>query len=282
MSPRSSQLRRIEPLDPAVSTVSETSPECGEPAMDGLSWRERHTDGAAKGSVMSGHPAYAGLGPPRPGLEPGVSVEECRSGCRSGHWIPLVRALVIRRGRDAVARRRTAAAVGRARGRRRGIGRGRRLFPRPSLRAPSSPRRSRCWRRSARAPAGSRSAPPSSTCATRTRSTWPRTPARPTSSRGGGLQLGISRGSPEQVIDGWRYFGYQPAEGRTTPTWPASMRRCSSICCAARASPQPNPRPMFPNPPGLLRLEPHSAGCASASGGAPAPATADLGGASRA
>src|ERR1051325_10119725 len=24
------------------------------------------------------------------------------------------------------------------------------------------------------------------------------------------LQLGISRGSPEQVIDGWRYFGYQP------------------------------------------------------------------------
>src|SRR6202041_2536530 len=30
---------------------------------------------------------------------------------------------------------------------------------------------------------------------------------------GGRLQLGISRGSPEQVIDGWRYFGYQPAEG---------------------------------------------------------------------
>ena len=32
---------------------------------------------------------------------------------------------------------------------------------------------------------------------------------------GGRLQLGISRGSPEQVIDGWRYFGYQPAEGET-------------------------------------------------------------------
>src|SRR5450755_3023729 len=29
------------------------------------------------------------------------------------------------------------------------------------------------------------------------------------------LQLGLSRGSPEQVIDGWRYFGYQPAEGET-------------------------------------------------------------------
>src|SRR3712207_2548486 len=32
---------------------------------------------------------------------------------------------------------------------------------------------------------------------------------------GGRLQLGISRGSPEQVIDGWRYFGYAPGEGET-------------------------------------------------------------------
>ena len=32
---------------------------------------------------------------------------------------------------------------------------------------------------------------------------------------GGRLQLGISRGSPEQVIDGWRHFGYAPAEGMT-------------------------------------------------------------------
>src|SRR6201990_923126 len=32
---------------------------------------------------------------------------------------------------------------------------------------------------------------------------------------GGRLQLGISRGSPEQVIDGFRYFGYEPAEGTT-------------------------------------------------------------------
>ena len=29
------------------------------------------------------------------------------------------------------------------------------------------------------------------------------------------LQLGISRGSPETVIDGWRAFGYEPAEGET-------------------------------------------------------------------
>src|SRR5213082_941195 len=32
---------------------------------------------------------------------------------------------------------------------------------------------------------------------------------------GGRLQLGISRGSPEQVIDGFRHFGYQPTEGET-------------------------------------------------------------------
>src|SRR5437660_7596218 len=32
---------------------------------------------------------------------------------------------------------------------------------------------------------------------------------------GGRLQLGISRGSPEQVIDGWRYFGYAPRDGET-------------------------------------------------------------------
>ena len=32
---------------------------------------------------------------------------------------------------------------------------------------------------------------------------------------GGRLQLGISRGSPEQVIDGFRYFGYEPADGTT-------------------------------------------------------------------
>src|SRR3954468_23657581 len=32
---------------------------------------------------------------------------------------------------------------------------------------------------------------------------------------GGRLQLGISRGSPEQVIEGWRYFGHTPADGET-------------------------------------------------------------------
>src|SRR6188768_1769070 len=32
---------------------------------------------------------------------------------------------------------------------------------------------------------------------------------------GGRLQLGISRGSPEQVIEGFRYFGYAPPEGKS-------------------------------------------------------------------
>src|SRR6202162_3950258 len=31
----------------------------------------------------------------------------------------------------------------------------------------------------------------------------------------GRLQLGISRGSPEQVVEGWRYFGFAPDEGET-------------------------------------------------------------------
>ena len=77
---------------------------------------------------------------------------------------------------------------------------------------------------------------------------------------GGRLQLGISRGSPEQVIEGWRYFGYAPAEGETD----ADMaRRHSEVLLdllRGKGFAEPNPRPMFPNPPGLLRLEPHSEG----------------------
>src|SRR6201997_4904075 len=77
---------------------------------------------------------------------------------------------------------------------------------------------------------------------------------------GGRLQLGISRGSPEQVIDGWRYFGYQPAEGEDD----ASMgRRHAEVfldLLRGQGFAQPSPRPMFPNPPGLLRLEPYSDG----------------------
>jgi alkanesulfonate monooxygenase SsuD/methylene tetrahydromethanopterin reductase-like flavin-dependent oxidoreductase (luciferase family) len=77
---------------------------------------------------------------------------------------------------------------------------------------------------------------------------------------GGRLQLGISRGSPEQVIDGWRYFGHMPREGEDDAGM--GRRRGEEFLELLRGKgfAQPNPRPMFPNPPGLLRLEPYSEG----------------------
>src|SRR5256884_3855916 len=74
------------------------------------------------------------------------------------------------------------------------------------------------------------------------------------------LQLGISRGSPEQVIDGWRYFGYQPAEGESDADMGRRHAEVFFDLLRGDGFAQPNPRPMFPNPPGLLRLEPHSDG----------------------
>lgn len=77
---------------------------------------------------------------------------------------------------------------------------------------------------------------------------------------GGRLQLGISRGSPEQVIDGWRYFGYQPSEGQTDADMARRHTEVFFSLLGGEGFAQPNPRPMFPNPPGLLRLEPHAEG----------------------
>jgi alkanesulfonate monooxygenase SsuD/methylene tetrahydromethanopterin reductase-like flavin-dependent oxidoreductase (luciferase family) len=74
------------------------------------------------------------------------------------------------------------------------------------------------------------------------------------------LQLGISRGSPEQVIDGWRYFGYQPAEGQNDADMGRRHAEVFFDLLRGEGFAKPNPRPMFPNPPGLLRLEPHSEG----------------------
>lgn len=76
----------------------------------------------------------------------------------------------------------------------------------------------------------------------------------------GRLQLGISRGSPEQVIDGWRYFGYDLKDGETD----ADMARRKTLEFLNKLNgvgfATPSPTPMFPNPPGLLRLEPYSQG----------------------
>jgi alkanesulfonate monooxygenase SsuD/methylene tetrahydromethanopterin reductase-like flavin-dependent oxidoreductase (luciferase family) len=87
---------------------------------------------------------------------------------------------------------------------------------------------------------------------------------------GGRLQLGISRGTPEQVIDGYRYFGYAAAEdagGADTAALDAGgadmardHTRIFLDVLRGDGFAQPNPRPMFPNPPGLLRIEPHSDG----------------------
>ena len=77
---------------------------------------------------------------------------------------------------------------------------------------------------------------------------------------GGRLQLGISRGSPEQVVDGYRYFGHVPAEGSDHAAMAREHTRIFLEMLDGEGFAQPNPRPMFPNPPGLLRLEPQSPG----------------------
>jgi alkanesulfonate monooxygenase SsuD/methylene tetrahydromethanopterin reductase-like flavin-dependent oxidoreductase (luciferase family) len=77
---------------------------------------------------------------------------------------------------------------------------------------------------------------------------------------GGRLQLGISRGSPEQVIDGWRYFGYRPVEGENDEGLGRRHAEEFLELLRGKGFARPNPRPMFPNPPGLLRLEPYSVG----------------------
>ena len=77
---------------------------------------------------------------------------------------------------------------------------------------------------------------------------------------GGRLQLGISRGSPEQVIDGYRYFGHVPAEDSTDADMARQHTEVLLEVLKGDGFAQPNPRPMFPNPTGLLRIEPHSVG----------------------
>ena len=74
------------------------------------------------------------------------------------------------------------------------------------------------------------------------------------------LQLGISRGSPEQVIDGWRYFGYGLEAGESDADMGRRHAEAFLEVLKGNGFAKPNPRPMFPNPPGLLRLEPHSEG----------------------
>ncbi|MFD8716934.1 LLM class flavin-dependent oxidoreductase [Streptomyces sp. NPDC059629] len=77
---------------------------------------------------------------------------------------------------------------------------------------------------------------------------------------GGRLQLGLSRGSPEQVVDGWRHFGYRPPEGGTDADLARARTEELLEVLRGEGFAEPDPRPMFANPPGLLRIEPHSEG----------------------
>ena len=84
---------------------------------------------------------------------------------------------------------------------------------------------------------------------------------------GGRLQLGVSRGSPEQVIDGWRYFGYAPPEGMTDADMAKRHTEVLLEVLRGEGLAHPNPQPMFPNPPGLLRVNRTRRACAIESGG---------------
>ena len=140
-----------------------------------------------------------------------------------GHWGPSPRVA----GEHGLGR---AAAVGRAGRGGRGGRRRRRLLPGAPLRPAARRRRSRCWRRSA---ARTRDRDRHGVIDMRYEN--PLYMAEDAGAAdliaGGRLQLGISRGSPEQVVDGWRYFGYQPAEGESDADMARRHTRCSWTCC---------------------------------------------------
>ncbi|MEU3510475.1 LLM class flavin-dependent oxidoreductase [Streptomyces longwoodensis] len=77
---------------------------------------------------------------------------------------------------------------------------------------------------------------------------------------GGRLQLGISRGSPEQALDGWRHFGHRPPEGGTDADLARAHAERLLEVLKGEGIAEPHPSPMFANPPGMLRLEPYSEG----------------------
>jgi alkanesulfonate monooxygenase SsuD/methylene tetrahydromethanopterin reductase-like flavin-dependent oxidoreductase (luciferase family) len=77
---------------------------------------------------------------------------------------------------------------------------------------------------------------------------------------GGRLQLGISRGSPEQVIEGYRYFGHHPREGSTDADMAREQTAVFLQVVDGHRFAEPKPHPMFPHPPGLRGIEPQSPG----------------------
>ena len=77
---------------------------------------------------------------------------------------------------------------------------------------------------------------------------------------GGRLQLGISRGSPEQVIEAGGTSATRRPRAKPTRTWRRRHAEVFLELLGGRRLRAAYPRPMFANPPGLLRLEPHSEG----------------------
>jgi alkanesulfonate monooxygenase SsuD/methylene tetrahydromethanopterin reductase-like flavin-dependent oxidoreductase (luciferase family) len=88
---------------------------------------------------------------------------------------------------------------------------------------------------------------------------------------GGRLQLGISRGSPEQVVEGYRYFGYAPAEGTDHADLAREHTQVFLKCSRARDLPSRTPGRCSPTHPGCSASSRTRKVCATGSGGAPAP-----------
>ncbi|GAA4750975.1 hypothetical protein GCM10023217_22040 [Gordonia alkaliphila] len=61
-------------------------------------------------------------------------------------------------------------------------------------------------------------------------------------------------------MEGYKYFGYVPGEGETDADLARQHTSVFLDVVSGRKFAQPSPRPMFPNPPGLLRVEPYSHG----------------------
>jgi alkanesulfonate monooxygenase SsuD/methylene tetrahydromethanopterin reductase-like flavin-dependent oxidoreductase (luciferase family) len=77
----------------------------------------------------------------------------------------------------------------------------------------------------------------------------------------GRLQLGISRGSPEQVIDGWRHFGFVPAEGESDADMARRHIELFRAAIAGAGVAEADPA-MTGGQRGALAIEPQSPGLA--------------------
>ena len=99
---------------------------------------------------------------------------------------------------------------------------------------------------------------------------------------GGRLQLGISRGSPEQVVEGYKYFGYDPGEGNDHADMAREHARVFLEVIDGQRFAEPNPRPMFPTRPACWGSSRSRPAFGTGSGGVPARARPLSGRASRA